>query len=70
VYPGVGGVVLLPLFWLTVCVCSVRKGEAGQTDELVPIILRARPVRWVSLKPCTAYSAGASLIRYPNADSH
>ena len=66
-YPGVGGALLLPLL-LAVHVCSVCNGEGGEIEGLVPIILRARPVRWVSLRPCTAYSAG--LICYPNADSH
>jgi len=67
VYPGVGGALLLPFFgWQWVC--SVCKGEGGEIEGLVPIIFRARPVRWVSLRPCTAYSAGAGLIRY--AGSH
>jgi len=66
---SVGGVLLLPLL-LSVRVCSVCKGEGGEIEELVPIILRARPVRWVSLRPCTAYSAGTGLICYPNAGSH
>ena len=57
-------------FFAAVRVCSVCMGEAGQTNELVPIILRARPVRWVSLSPCTAYSAGVGLICYSNAGSH
>ena len=57
-------------FLLSVRVCSVCKGEGGEIEELVPIILRARPVRWVSLRLCTAYSAGAGLICYPNADLH
>ena len=48
------------------CVCSVCKEGGGQIEGLVPIILRARPVRWVSPRPCTAYSAGAGLICYPN----
>ena len=52
---SVGGVLLLPLL-LSVRVCSVCKGEGREIEELVPIILRARPVRWVSLRPCTAYS--------------
>jgi len=59
-YPGVGGVLLL-LHLLAVCVCSVCKGEGGEIEWLVPIILRARPVHWVSLRPCTAY---------PNAGLH
>ena len=29
-----------------------------EMEELMPISLRARPVRWVSMKPCTAYSVG------------
>jgi len=52
VYPGVGGVLPPPLL-LAVRVCSLFKGEEGEIEELVPIILRARPVRWVSLTPCT-----------------
>jgi len=36
-----------------VCVRSVCKGEGGELEGLVPIILRARPVRWVSPRPCT-----------------
>ena len=51
-------------FLLAVRVCSVCKAEGGETEGLVPITLRARPVRWVSLRPCTAYSAGAGLICY------
>ena len=59
---------LLPLFcWQYAC--SVCKGEGGETEGLVPIILQAaRPICWVSLRPCTAYSA--CLICYPNAGSH
>ena len=57
-------------FLLAVRVCSVCKGEGGEIEGLVPIILRARPVHWVSLRPCTAYNAGAGLICYPNAGSH
>jgi len=41
-------------FLLAVRVCSVCKGEGGEIEGLVPIILRARPVRWVSLRLCTA----------------
>ena len=55
-------------FLLAVRVCSVCKGKRREIEGLVPIILRARPVRWVSLKPCTVYNAG--LICYPNAGSH
>jgi len=51
-------------------VCSVCKGEGGETEGLLHIILRARPVSWVSLKQCTAYSAGVGLICYLNAGSH
>jgi len=69
VYPGVGGALLLPLL-LALCVCSVCKREEGEIEGLVPVILRARPVRWVSLKPCTAYSAGVDFIRYPNVGSY
>jgi len=50
--------------------CSVCNGEGWEIEGLVPIILRARPVRWVSLRPCTVHSAGASLICYPNAGLH
>ena len=42
---------------LSVHVFSVSKGEVGEIERLVPTILRARPVRWVSLRSCTAYSA-------------
>ena len=70
-YPGVGGVLLLPVFLLALRVCSVCKGEGEEIEGLVPIMLRTRPVRWVSLRPWSAYSAGAcSLICYPNAGSH
>ena len=48
VYPGVGGVLLLPLL-LAMRVCSVCKGERREIDGLVPIILQARPVRLLSL---------------------
>jgi len=51
-------------------VCSVGKGEGGEIEGLVPIILQTRPVRWVALRPCTAYNARADLICYPNARSH
>jgi len=47
------------------CVVCAREKEG-----VVPIILRARPVRWVSLRPCTAYSATAGLICYPYTGSH
>jgi len=43
VYPGVNGELLLPLL-LVVRVCSVCKGQGGEIEGLVPIILRARPV--------------------------
>jgi len=49
-------------FLLAVRVCSVCKGEGGGIERLVPIILRARPVCLDSVRPCTAYSAGAGLI--------
>ena len=68
-YPGVGGATAT-VFLLAVRVCSVCKGEGEEIEGLVPIILRARPVRRVSLRLCTAYSAGAGLICYPNAGSH
>jgi len=55
VYPGVDGALLLP-FLLAVHVCSVCKGEGEEIEGLVPIILQARHVRWVFLRPCTAYS--------------
>ena len=70
ILPGVGGVLLLPLFLLAVRVCTVCKREGGEIEGLVLIILQARPVRWVSLRPCTAYNAGADLICYPNVGSH
>ena len=57
-------------FLLAVRVCSVCKGEGGEIEGLVSIILRARPVRCDSLRPCTAYSAGASFICCPNAGLH
>jgi len=50
---------------LAVRVCSVCKGEGGEIEGLVLIILRARPVRWVSLRPCTAYSARAASFVIP-----
>jgi len=53
-------------FFLAVRVC---KGEGGRIEGLVPIILRAMPVHWVSLRLCTAYSAVAGLICYPNTGS-
>ena len=65
-YPNVDDALLLPLFLLAVRVCSVCKGEGGEIEGLVLIILRARLVCWVSLRPCTAYSARARL----NAGSH
>ena len=68
--PGVGAALLLPLLLPAVHVCSVCKGQGGKIEGLVPIILWARPVRWVSLRPCTAYSAGAGFTCYPNAGSH
>ena len=49
-YPGVDAVLLLPLL-LAVRVCSVCKGEGEEIEALVSIILRAMPVRWVSLRP-------------------
>ena len=52
-YPGVGGALLLQVL-LVVRVTSVCEGEGGEIEGLVPIILRARPVRWVSLRSCTA----------------
>jgi len=45
---SVGGALLLPLL-LAVSVCSVCKGEGGEIEGFVSIILRAMPVRWVSL---------------------
>ena len=69
-YPGVSGVLLLsPL--LVVHVRSVVRGREEQLADLkslVPIILQARPVYWVYLRPCTVYRAGLSC--YPNAGSH
>jgi len=64
VYAGVGGALLLPLL-LAVRVCIVCKGEGGEIEGLVPIILRAKPTRLVSLRPCTAYSAGAASFVIP-----
>ena len=69
-YPCVGGALLLPLILLAVCVCIVCKGEGRETEGLVSIILQARPVLWVSLRPCTVYSGGAGLICYLDAGSH
>ena len=43
---------LLPLLLLAVRVCSVCKGDGGEIEGLVSIILRARPVCWVYLRPC------------------
>ena len=68
-YPGVGDVLLLS-HMLAVRVCTVCKGEGGEIEGVVRIILRARPVCWVSLRPCTTYSAGAGLICYLKAGSH
>jgi len=65
----VGDALLLPLL-LAVRVCSECKGEGRESEGLVPTILRARPVHWFSLRPCTAYSAGAGLICYRNAGLH
>ena len=45
VYPGVGGALLLSLLLLSLVVC---KGEGGEIEGLVPIILRARSVLYVS----------------------
>ena len=69
VSPDVDGAMLLPLL-LAVRVLCVVEGEGGEIEGLVPIILRARPVRSVFLRPCTAYSAGVGLICYPDAGSH
>ena len=66
-YPGVAATAI---FLLAVPACSVYKGEGGQIEGLVPSILQARPVRLVSLRPCTAYSARAGLTCYPNVGSH
>ena len=52
-YPDVDGALLPPLS-LAVHVCSVCKRERSEIEGLVPITLRARPVRWVSLRPFTA----------------
>ena len=67
-YPGVGGALLLSLFFAGVC--GVCKGEGGEIEGLVPIILQARPTRWVCLRTGTSYSARDSLICYPNTGSH
>jgi len=70
VYPGVGGTLLLPPFWLALRVCSVcvqgRRGDWRACAYYFP----ARPGHWDSVRPCTAYSAGAGLVCYPNAGSH
>ena len=44
-------------FLLAVRVCSVCKREGREIEGLVPVILQARSVRWVSLRPCTANSS-------------
>ena len=67
VYPGVGATAT---FLLVVRVCSECEGEGGEIEGPEHIILRARSVCLVSLKPCTAYSAGAGLICYPKAGLH
>jgi len=69
VYPGVGGALLLSLL-LAVGVCMCAREEEERLKGLVPIILRSRPVRWVSLRPCTAYDGRAGFICYRNAGSH
>jgi len=53
--------------WQCLCVVCAREKEGRLNFEGLVPVLRARPVRWVSLRPCTAYSAGAGLICYPNA---
>jgi len=35
------------------CVKCVSDGQGGKIERVVPIILQARPVRWVSLRLCT-----------------
>ena len=52
VHPGISGTLQPPLL-LAVCVCTVCEGEGGKLKSLVPNILRATPVCWVSLRPCT-----------------
>jgi len=55
-YPGVvGRTLLLPLL-LEVHVCNVCKGRR-EIEELLLLILWARPVCWVSLRLCTTCSA-------------
>jgi len=57
-------------FLLAVHVCSACKGEGEKIKGLMPIISRTRPVRCVSLRPCTVFSAGVGLICYRNTGSH
>jgi len=49
--------------WQCMCVVCVCDGGEGETKEPCGITLRTRPVRWVSLRLCTVYTA--SLIFIP-----
>jgi len=62
-YSATAGLVLSQR-WLALKVRAplIILGEGGEIEGLVPIILRARPVHWVSLKSYTAYSATAGLV--------
>jgi len=63
VYPSINDALQPLCCWQ--CLCVVCAGEEeGRLKGFVPIILRARPVRWVYLRPCTVYIAG--LICYGN----
>jgi len=43
-------------------VCSVCKKVGREIKGLVPIILRARPERWVSLRSCTVLTVPESAL--------
>ena len=47
---------------LAVLVFSVCEGGEGEIEGLVPIILRTRPVRWVSLRPVRLFMVLASSV--------
>ena len=59
---------LLTLKTILTRIATWITGQGREIEGLVRIILRARPVRWVSLRPCTVYNAG--LICCPNTGSH
>jgi len=62
VYPSVGGVLQLPLS-LAVHVCSVYwVREEGRLKGCSYYFTRAKPVRWVSLRPCTVIVPASSVI--------